>query len=999
MPNIAAPLAPTNAAAQAIGCGIPAPSIVFQPGGTTGGNIYATEALLAQIIQPSFGMNGQFPVYLDFTANSDAYTASANMSFGPHAVLTGIVNQTSGAVPALTTAHTLVAPAEIRDVHLACTLAGTVFTANPKWLRLSGKTTLTCASGTTLYTVASSGFALYLDGASTLGDGTHTVLTVGASGGLTINVAAGATLAAAAFSITSGGAVTINAAPGATVASSYIGMTGVTIVGGGGGGGGGAGPVLDVYPTNLTTLETGLATVAAESFGVSRFYCNFGHVTLPSGSYSIGAISEWTGDPTASALPEITFAAGATWSQFPTRMEAVYFLSPPTPTGAVWSAQDITCELVNAFVSSANTISHPLIDVSNHALVFDLRGVSQVSGTAGVGTSGVIDMVTLGAGYSVVINLYDASIVGPLAFGAQLLAYAAANPGSLVINKYSRGATVTDPLLYAYVVDASVSNAELDVLVTSQAAMLKGFAQLTAGAYDYSTFRFASSLAGGSVTLPSGAYNWLRNSQFVGLSPFANDTLVVAAGATLAFLPRVLKNCSFVVNATTGTVFNGFVQCDLFDASIQAAAALAHPFIELATNAVTLNLYGSSNLNGNGGTSGLIDKLVSGGGSIVINLYDSSSISGSHTFGAALLAYAAANPGNVVIYKHGALVQVDDTTLVPYVVDLVTPLTTIIFQPGGTDPSFYPSANVATNEAEFNALRAQLPPTTPVTVYYDDQANGDYVTVGTLHFGPNDTFIGLFNESNQAYPTLEVAVAIDPPYEIRDITVDAQVSPFLTSVPTALVLSGSTLLSGGSPAFTVPAGELMTLYLRDTANSTAGILVQNTAGGAGMNVFMGPLTALSGVTAATPAALNIVAAAKWGSLIYGVQSPQRLQTGCHVVNVDDPGPSEVQAPSAGAHTLLTPPNNEFRVSTTVRSFIGVLPPVAGLPNGWKVVTWLTAGTNLMAVQVDGTNSEKLQNPSTGAGGLTSWDTSVVGSKPGVRITWEWSALLNEWISY
>lgn len=449
MPQIGAPLEATSPSTQAMATGIAAPSLVFQPGGTRAANTYVTEALLQQACTPAAGMNGSFPIYVDLTLSSDAYAAGGALALGASTSLLGVVNQTNGVVPALSTAFTLTPPAELRDVALSCTLAGTVFTSSPKVFRVSGQGSVACGASATLYAVAAAGAKLFLDGHASLGDGTHKVVSVGAAGTLAIYVAPGAALNAAALSITAGGAVTIFASPGSTIATSYIGMTGVTIVGGGGGG---SGPVLDVYAATLLALETGLSTVAAESFSASRFYCNFSNVTLPSGAYSVGVISEWVGDPTAAIPAAVTLAAGVTWTQFPTTMRAVYFHSPTAPTGAVWSGQDIACELVDALVSAPSTISHPLIDVSSQTLVFDLRGVSQVSGTAGVGTSGVIDMVTLGAGYSVTINLYDGSGLGAFAFGAQLLAYAAAHAGSLVINRYSEASTV-DASLLAYVVD------------------------------------------------------------------------------------------------------------------------------------------------------------------------------------------------------------------------------------------------------------------------------------------------------------------------------------------------------------------------------------------------------------------------------------------------------------------------------------------------------------------------------------------------------------------
>lgn len=456
MPNIAAAFESTNPSAQAVGCGIPAPAIVFQPGGTRAANVYTTEALLAQIVTAAFGMNGPFPVYLDFTANSDAYTASGTLSFGGHATVIGVVNPSNGALPALTTAHTIAPPSEIRDVALACTLAGTVFTSAPKALRLSGQTTLTCASGTTLYAAAAAGYKLFVADTATLGDGTHAVVSLGASGAVALYVGPAATLNAAAFAITAGGALTIYAAPGASIDASYIGMSGVTIVGGGGGGGGVTGPALDVYAATLTALETGLATASAESFAVSRFYCNFGAITLPSGSYNPGLMSDWIADPTAATVPAVTLAAGVTLTHFPYRLRGVALKSSASPTGAVFSGATVYCELVNGSITSAASLSHPILDVSSETATIDLRGASQIAGTSGVHTSGIIDMVTPASGFTVVVNLYDAASVGVASFGSALLTYAGAHSGSLRIVRYSSASQVLDPLLLPFVVEAGV---------------------------------------------------------------------------------------------------------------------------------------------------------------------------------------------------------------------------------------------------------------------------------------------------------------------------------------------------------------------------------------------------------------------------------------------------------------------------------------------------------------------------------------------------------------
>ena len=83
MPKIAAKISSTNDATQAMTTGLAAPSIVWQPGGTRAFNVYPAENLLQNACtDATVGMNGPFPVYLDLSLNSDAYTAGGDLNLG-----------------------------------------------------------------------------------------------------------------------------------------------------------------------------------------------------------------------------------------------------------------------------------------------------------------------------------------------------------------------------------------------------------------------------------------------------------------------------------------------------------------------------------------------------------------------------------------------------------------------------------------------------------------------------------------------------------------------------------------------------------------------------------------------------------------------------------------------------------------------------------------------------------------------------------------------------
>ncbi len=232
---IASPFSPSNPTGQAICAGVAAPSLVWQPGGTSGAlaNTFTTEALLQQACTTTAGMAGSFPVYVDFSHHSDAYTAAGALSLGSATRLIGMVNQSSGNIPALTTSFTLSPLLQIHDIALQCRVSSTAFTSNPYLCTISGQSIVTCESGSNLYEAPDFGgfnnYQLFLQDEAVLGDGTNPVITVGSSGYMNVYVKDFAQLKAGAIAVESGGVLIINAQPSTLIDPSYGSIDGVTI--------------------------------------------------------------------------------------------------------------------------------------------------------------------------------------------------------------------------------------------------------------------------------------------------------------------------------------------------------------------------------------------------------------------------------------------------------------------------------------------------------------------------------------------------------------------------------------------------------------------------------------------------------------------------------------------------------------------------------------------------------------------------------------------------
>lgn len=248
--NITALGDPAGAAVDAafLGSTSAPPTLVFKPGVTfsnngpvrqnvfTSPNSSGTDGLvLLQDILQGQGFFPTVPVYssqieFDFSSNSDAFVLTANLNLGANCTVKGIVDQTNGVVPTLSTStFTIVPLLEIKNLNLiAQATSGSTFTATPGSITFSGQTTITSSTGFPLYTIASGVSVTVLRDTATLGDGTHPVVNV-TGGTLNIIMFDGSALEAGAIN-RAGGAVVIDSySPGASIDSSYVGAAGFTI--------------------------------------------------------------------------------------------------------------------------------------------------------------------------------------------------------------------------------------------------------------------------------------------------------------------------------------------------------------------------------------------------------------------------------------------------------------------------------------------------------------------------------------------------------------------------------------------------------------------------------------------------------------------------------------------------------------------------------------------------------------------------------------------------
>ena len=328
-PNVTGLPSPAGALNDAafLGSSTAAPTLVFKPGVTFSNNgpirqntytspnstgidglVLLQNTLLGKAFFPNLPLPSSI-VELDFSANSDIFSLTANLNFGKNCTLKGLINQTNGVVPSLrTSTFTVVPPLEIKNVQLqGQATSGQVFTATPESITFSGQTAVSTPNGFPLYAMSSGTSTITLRDTATLGDGANPVVDV-TGGTLTVNLFDGATISAIALAPTAPGTIVLNVYSSAvSIDPSYKTNPRVTI--NSFATGGGTGPTGATGPTGPTGGMGG--TGPTGSTGVTG-PTGFTGTTGFTGATGFTGVTGATG-PTGPALPfDVTFQPGGT---------------------------------------------------------------------------------------------------------------------------------------------------------------------------------------------------------------------------------------------------------------------------------------------------------------------------------------------------------------------------------------------------------------------------------------------------------------------------------------------------------------------------------------------------------------------------------------------------------------------------------------------------------------------------------------------------------------
>jgi hypothetical protein len=282
--------------------------VTFQPGGTIGPGIYTNQNSLTGVLSTQQSSNR---VYLDFSQNSDTYTATGNIGIGSgqgDVTIIGVINTSNGLAPTFVAPSTanyqiLPTPIEVRDVLLVGygSGGGELFDSyQPLFLRFTGQTSITDPSGNSGGWVVQSPntCVLCLEDQSSIGDGTNFVVEIETGATQQVNVTSqpllgGYSVLANAFNVNTGGALVIYCQSTNQIDPSYFSATGVTVH-------------VQPSPSIVTSIvfqpggstvnnvyadETSLAT-ATQTFNGAE-YTIFFDLSLVSGSYTfttVGAV-------------------------------------------------------------------------------------------------------------------------------------------------------------------------------------------------------------------------------------------------------------------------------------------------------------------------------------------------------------------------------------------------------------------------------------------------------------------------------------------------------------------------------------------------------------------------------------------------------------------------------------------------------------------------------------------------------------------------------------
>jgi hypothetical protein len=232
--KIASGFQSTSPSTQAVTLGLPADAITFQPSGTTAGGTYATLALLEQATRGAAnGVRGPKTVACDFSSVANTFSMTGNRDLGSNTTLRGLSNPATGVIPTLVVSGTIASLAGILDLRLFVEdTASDMLVTEPPIFEVSGFASIEQnATASSLCTINGRSSFFLRDGAlMSGGTGGKFLVTVGATGSLTIYVDDYANLADGAVQNPSGGTCTVFASPTATIGSAILADPNINVI-------------------------------------------------------------------------------------------------------------------------------------------------------------------------------------------------------------------------------------------------------------------------------------------------------------------------------------------------------------------------------------------------------------------------------------------------------------------------------------------------------------------------------------------------------------------------------------------------------------------------------------------------------------------------------------------------------------------------------------------------------------------------------------------------
>ena len=325
------------------------------------------------------------------------------------------------------------------------------------------------------------------------------------------------------------------------------------------------------------------------------------------------------------------------------------------------------------------------------------------------------------------------------------------------------------------------------------------------------------------------------NCTVKGLVNQSNDAIPTLNTSTFTIVPFLeLKDLNLTAQATSGQTFTATPGGITFSGRTTVTTPNGFPLYTLSSGISTVTLRDTAILGDSAN-----QVIAVSGGTLTIDLFDGSS-----------LTAAAINRtgGSVVInsYSPGATIDPSYNSIVGVTVNLYTTgggiNQTITFQPGGTA-----AGTVYTTEASIQAYIASIGDQVAAWTIQFDFVGDTYAAAGNLDFGPNATLQGVFDQTNEVFPTFRTAFTLAPPVEIRDINLfTSNASQTFTTEPAFLRISGEAFIAGnnvGGFLYTVSNTDILELH--DTTSVGNGFPVIQMQGGE-LTIFMFDQTTLIG---------------------------------------------------------------------------------------------------------------------------------------------------------